>query len=398
MSSSGQRRTPPQDGLAASRCSVLPSSTASLCLKRQGLGRAAAEPFSGGRINAYGARLASDRTIRVMSGEVPFANECGGMDPETRSYLLEILGLVLRWERSVSQWDAIERALGEMTIALAADDIKSLTEVAMDVERYGPLRLRTRIGDKPQVRARRKSGSAPTGLYMTSIRRVLRRAVSPPIPVRTPPIMSRPMLTEQALVVHLFVSAAGPRRNTDYDQLVSIWNCCARDFGMTDPVRGLDLPTDLPPGLPRSPGTAVLGARQAAGDGVFQVIVRSHHDVLCVSVALGRDRWPTPAGSSLTAAGLRRRAQPLTGLWANRASTWPTAAMLPGVPISGPRSAVPSCHGGRRSLRAQPGNSGRSPDRLGNGRQPGRPLPAADRRRGSLQAMGSRRRMGMVSW
>ena len=78
------------------------------------------------------------------------------MDPETRSYLLEILGLVLRWERSVSQWDAIERALGEMTIALAADDIKSLTEVAMDVERYGPLRLRTRIGDKPQVRARRK--------------------------------------------------------------------------------------------------------------------------------------------------------------------------------------------------------------------------------------------------
>lgn len=75
------------------------------------------------------------------------------MDPETRSYLLEILGLVLRWERSVSQWDAIERALGEMTIALAADDIKSLTEVAMDVERYGPLRLRTRIGDKPQVRA-----------------------------------------------------------------------------------------------------------------------------------------------------------------------------------------------------------------------------------------------------
>lgn len=95
------------------------------------------------------------------------------------------------------------------------------------------------------------------------------------------------MLTEQALVVHLFVSAAGPRRNTDYDQLVSIWNCCARDFGMTDPVPGLDLPTDLPPGLPRSPGTAVLGARQAAGDGVFQVIVRSHHDVLCVSVALG---------------------------------------------------------------------------------------------------------------
>jgi hypothetical protein len=79
---------------------------------------------------------------------------------------------------------------------------------------------------------------------------------------------------------------------------------------MTDPVPGLDLPTDLPPDLPQSPGTAVLGARQAAGDGIFQVIVRSHRDVLCLSVALGPqsvaegnwiklDRhWTTAAGSA----------------------------------------------------------------------------------------------------
>lgn len=75
------------------------------------------------------------------------------MDPDTRSYILEVLGLVTRWERPVSHWDAIEHALGEMMIALATDDIRSLNEVAMDVERYGPLRLRTRIGDEPQVRA-----------------------------------------------------------------------------------------------------------------------------------------------------------------------------------------------------------------------------------------------------
>lgn len=107
------------------------------------------------------------------------------------------------------------------------------------------------------------------------------------------------MLTEQALVVHLFVSATSHRRNADYDELVGIWNSCVQDFGMTDPVPGLDLPTDIPPVMPRSPGTTVLGARQAAGDGVFQVIVRGHRDVLCLSVALGPRSAPATSWAEL---------------------------------------------------------------------------------------------------
>lgn len=80
-------------------------------------------------------------------------DECGEMDSKIRTEILEILGLVMQWELPVSRWDAIELVLGEMTIALFAGDIKALSEVAMDLERDGPLRLRTRIGDEPRVRA-----------------------------------------------------------------------------------------------------------------------------------------------------------------------------------------------------------------------------------------------------
>ncbi|MFG1614690.1 CATRA conflict system CASPASE/TPR repeat-associated protein [Nonomuraea wenchangensis] len=111
---------------------------------------------------------------------------------------------------------------------------------------------------------------------------------------------------DQQLVVHLYAPADGPGAAAAYRDLRQVWLGC-RLLGMRDPVPGLGLPhmlpetlTDLPAGpsagLPAGTSAgppagvlvgaeAPLAAAEARGAD-RQVILRRHHDVLNLSVAL----------------------------------------------------------------------------------------------------------------
>ena len=50
-------------------------------------------------------------------------------------------------------------------------------------------------------------------------------------------------LQAEALVVHLYLAAAGPEHQKDLEYLYAVWRRCKETFGMTEPIAGL--PTDL---------------------------------------------------------------------------------------------------------------------------------------------------------
>ncbi|MCM2387676.1 CATRA conflict system CASPASE/TPR repeat-associated protein [Streptomyces albipurpureus] len=111
-------------------------------------------------------------------------------------------------------------------------------------------------------------------------------------------------LTDQSLVVHLFVAATGPRRSGSYRRLREVWAACGPALGMTQPVAAIAVPGTLPedPGeLPQSGAVAAIRSQ----DGLCQAFLRRHHDLLCLSVALS----PAPGEAGSWAAWEQRWTQ-----------------------------------------------------------------------------------------
>ena len=46
-------------------------------------------------------------------------------------------------------------------------------------------------------------------------------------------------LQAEALVVHLYLAAAGPEHQKDLEYLYAVWRRCKETFGMTEPIAGL---------------------------------------------------------------------------------------------------------------------------------------------------------------
>ncbi|MFF7653242.1 CATRA conflict system CASPASE/TPR repeat-associated protein [Streptomyces sp. NPDC007983] len=92
-------------------------------------------------------------------------------------------------------------------------------------------------------------------------------------------------LTDQSLVVHLFVATTGPRRSASYRRLREVWAACGPQLGMTHPVAATGLPDTLPEELGELPAAGAVAARRDRA-GVAQAVLRRHHDLLCLSVAL----------------------------------------------------------------------------------------------------------------
>lgn len=97
-------------------------------------------------------------------------------------------------------------------------------------------------------------------------------------------------------VAHLFAPVYGPDADAAYRAVEEIWRGCGLLLQMTDPIPGVDLPyllagnrADLP-----GDGEVALAARERPGANC-QAVLRLHHDLLNLSVAL--------APPELTAAG-----------------------------------------------------------------------------------------------
>ncbi|HEX4831634.1 MAG TPA: CATRA conflict system CASPASE/TPR repeat-associated protein [Trebonia sp.] len=113
----------------------------------------------------------------------------------------------------------------------------------------------------------------------------------------------------QQLVVHLFAPAVGPPAEAAYTALREIWLDCRQFFLMRDPLPHGDLPHQLP-GAARdlAGGAETVLAAQERRDADCQAILRRHHDVLNLSVALAE-----PPGTPPPAA--RSRWQDLAARW-----------------------------------------------------------------------------------
>ncbi|WP_143081820.1 CATRA conflict system CASPASE/TPR repeat-associated protein [Streptomyces qinglanensis] len=99
-------------------------------------------------------------------------------------------------------------------------------------------------------------------------------------------------LLDEHLVLHLVAPLGSPRATAAYDAVRDLWTACRHLFAMDRALPGSDLPRDLPATaaqlLRAAPGTAgvrTLAAQENAEDD-YQAVLRRHHDVLSLSVAL----------------------------------------------------------------------------------------------------------------
>jgi predicted nucleotide-binding protein len=97
-------------------------------------------------------------------------------------------------------------------------------------------------------------------------------------------------ILDQQFVAHVFASADGPDADAAYRALEDVWRGCGLLFGMTDPIPGIGLPSLIPAraqALPelRADAEVALAAAERPGAN-WQIVLRVHHDVLNLSVAL----------------------------------------------------------------------------------------------------------------
>ncbi|GIJ48313.1 hypothetical protein Val02_51990 [Virgisporangium aliadipatigenens] len=122
--------------------------------------------------------------------------------------------------------------------------------------------------------------------------------------------MTAPPITGRELVVHLYAPLDGPHADAAYGELLQIWERCRTNLGTTEAVPGLAIDDRLPPTRRDLPGGKVDTEREIAAqrhpDRPHEVILRRHHDVLNLSVALGGD---APWDSS------QRRWEDVLGPW-----------------------------------------------------------------------------------
>ncbi|MFC5824736.1 CATRA conflict system CASPASE/TPR repeat-associated protein [Nonomuraea insulae] len=102
--------------------------------------------------------------------------------------------------------------------------------------------------------------------------------------------MSGAPVLDQQLVAHLYAPTDGSDAAAAYRDLRQVWLGCRLLFRMRDPVPGLGLPHVLPETLAALPaaraGSEVPLAALEARGADCQAILRRHHDVLNLSVAL----------------------------------------------------------------------------------------------------------------
>ncbi|MFE1318044.1 CATRA conflict system CASPASE/TPR repeat-associated protein [Kitasatospora phosalacinea] len=133
-------------------------------------------------------------------------------------------------------------------------------------------------------------------------------------------------LLDQQLVVHLYAPTDGPDAEAARRGLADIWRGCRTAFGMTDPVPGTGLPHLLPadlfaaeplPAPPQAPLRVreefAVAAQERAGTDC-QAVLRRHHDVWNLSVALSPQPGGHPPGPGWWA-GAEDNWQALSGRW-----------------------------------------------------------------------------------
>jgi predicted nucleotide-binding protein len=105
-------------------------------------------------------------------------------------------------------------------------------------------------------------------------------------------------LLDQQFVVHVFVPARGPDAEAGFRALDEIWRNCGLQFGMNAPIPGISLPrllTGISDTLPAD-GEFALAAQERPGADC-QAVLRLHHDLLNLSIALAPPETSAPGHS-----------------------------------------------------------------------------------------------------
>ncbi len=70
---------------------------------------------------------------------------------QARDEATAVLGDVSGWTLSAASWDQVRGAIEEIRAAMAADSPDELWRSAGDLELYSPMRVLTRLGDRPAL-------------------------------------------------------------------------------------------------------------------------------------------------------------------------------------------------------------------------------------------------------
>ncbi|MDG4765908.1 nucleotide-binding protein [Solwaraspora sp. WMMD406] len=140
--------------------------------------------------------------------------------------------------------------------------------------------------------------------------------------------MTAPEIVDQQLVIHQYFPLDGPAAAAAVDEVELMWAYCRQVFGMTDPIAGTGLSDHLPTGwadVSVPPGDESALAAQQHPVGGFQSLLRRHHDVVNLSVALapGMAFAPGMASDADTDADTGAGAEAGTGT-GEGGSTWLT--------------------------------------------------------------------------
>jgi predicted nucleotide-binding protein len=108
---------------------------------------------------------------------------------------------------------------------------------------------------------------------------------------------------DQQFVGHVFASVRGRGSDAACRAVEEIWQGTEPMFGMTGPIAGTSLPSRFPDSASLRPAAAAGGevtlAARERPDGTGQAVLRLHHDILNLSVALAppEARSPSPAAN-----------------------------------------------------------------------------------------------------
>ncbi|WP_431882405.1 CATRA conflict system CASPASE/TPR repeat-associated protein [Micromonospora gifhornensis] len=107
-----------------------------------------------------------------------------------------------------------------------------------------------------------------------------------------------PRLVDQQLVVHVFAPATGPHATAAYSAIRDLWAASRHLFRLDREISGLGVPPHLPETAAELPTATQTGpewilAGQERADADYQAVLRRHHDLINLSLALAPGPPPT---------------------------------------------------------------------------------------------------------
>jgi hypothetical protein len=223
----------------------------------------------------------------IVVNETLSVDESGAwLDPELRSELLGILGLLPNRLATVERWQRTLKLLGAVAVALGSQDNDAVRRATEDLTLGMPDRS-TRFGEGAYERAPEEVQEWLVRLKHTVSLSTGRQAGSPMGRTLGSAVEDDRLLDEE-LVIHAFALLEGPDRVRARAEFTELWSRSRSLLDLTEPITRAGLAAELPADLNGEKFAALAATENRAGD--VQLIARRWDDVLHLSLLFAAPR------------------------------------------------------------------------------------------------------------